>query len=306
MALSFGCISIYHVALRRCLPNEMQGKSARKDPLFLARDEVPDLAAAKETIRLLDAQIKRLTRGEKLRQREVVVFERKLRDFAVDLEFALELERRRSAELEQAYYDMVLRLTRASVYKDNETGAHIQRVSYYARIIARHIGWSEADQELIFRAAPMHDVGKIAIPDALIRKRGSLDGEDRKIMESHTLRGSQLLEGSNSRLLEMARDIAVTHHEHWDGTGYPRRLQGNQIPIVGRIIMLGDNYDALRSQRSYKKSFPHEKACRIILEGDARTRPEHFDPQLLEVFRVVHPEFKEVFERFELEQPPIL
>jgi len=271
----------------------------------LARDEVTDLPAAKETIRLLEKQIKCLTRGEKLRQREVVVFERKLRDFAVDLEFALELERRRSAELEQAYYDMVLRLTRASVYKDNETGAHIQRVSYYARIIARHIGWSDADQELIFRAAPMHDVGKIAIPDALIRKRGSLDGEDRKIMESHTLRGCQLLEGSNSRLLEMARDIAVTHHEHWDGSGYPRRLQGNQIPIVGRIVMLGDNYDALRSQRSYKKSFPHEKACRIILEGDARTRPEHFDPQLLEVFRLVHPEFNEVFERFELEDSAI-
>ena len=272
----------------------------------MAREEVTDLAAAKETIRLLEAQIKSLTRGEKLRQREAVGFERKLRDFAVDLEFALELERSRSAELEQAYYDMVLRLTRASVYKDNETGAHIQRVSYYARIVARQIGWSEADQELIFRAAPMHDVGKIAIPDFLIRKRGSLNGDDRKLMESHTLRGAQLLEGSNSRLLEMARDIAVTHHEHWDGSGYPRRLQGNQIPIAGRIVMLADNYDALRSQRSYKKSFPHEKACRIILEGDARTRPEHFDPQLLDVFRVVHPEFKEVFERFELEAPTIL
>ncbi len=269
-------------------------------------EEVTDLLAAKETIRLLEAQIKSLTRGEKLRRREVVVFERKLREIAVDLEFALELERRRSAELEQAYYDMVLRLTRASIYKDNETGAHIQRVSHYARIIARQIGWSKADQELIFRAAPMHDVGKIAIPDALIRKRGSLGCEDRKIMESHTLRGSQILEGSSSRLLEMARDIAVTHHEHWDGTGYPSRLQGNEIPIVGRIVMLCDNYDALRSQRSYKKSFPHEKACRIILEGDARTRPEHFDPQLLEVFRIVHPEFKEVFERFELEEPTIL
>ena len=124
-------------------------------------------------------------------------------------------------------------------------------------------------------------------------------------MESHTLRGAQLLEGSNSRLLEMACDIAVTHHEHWDGSGYPRRLHGNQIPIVGRIVMLGDNYDALRSQRSYKKSFPHEKVCRIILEGDARTRPEHFDPQLLEVFRVIHPEFEEVFERFEHEDPAI-
>ena len=271
----------------------------------MASEQPPDLADAKGKIRLLEAQIKTLTREKQRSLREAALFERKLRNFAVDLEFALELERRRSAELERAYYDMVLRLTRASVYKDNETGAHIQRVSYYARIIARHIGWSEADQELIFRAAPMHDVGKIALPDALIRKQGSLDVEERKIMESHTLRGAELLEGSNSRLLEMACDIAVTHHEHWDGSGYPRRLHGNQIPIVGRIVMLGDNYDALRSQRSYKKSFPHEKVCRIILEGDARTRPEHFDPQLLEVFRVIHPEFEEVFERFEHEDPAI-
>jgi putative two-component system response regulator len=261
------------------------------------------LAAAQAQVRELETRLKELTRRERARQREVAAVRRKLREFAGDLEFALELERRRASELEQAYYDMVLRLTRASVYKDNETGAHIQRVSYYARIIARTLGWNEVDQELIFRAAPMHDVGKIAIPDALIRKRGRLGTEDRRIMESHTLIGAQLLEGSNSRLLEMARDIAVTHHEHWDGTGYPRRLQGNQIPIAGRIVMLGDNYDALRSCRSYKTGFSHEKACHIILDGDRRTRPEHFDPQLLEIFRAIHPEFNEIFERFQQEEP---
>jgi putative two-component system response regulator len=260
------------------------------------------LASAQAQIRALELRTKELTRRERARQREVTAVRRKLREFAGDLEFALELERRCASELEQAYYDMVLRLTRASVYKDNETGAHIQRVSFYAKIIARSLGWSEVDQELIFRAAPMHDVGKIAIPDVLIRKRGALGAEDRRIMESHTLIGAQLLEGSNSRLLEMARDIAVTHHEHWDGTGYPRHLQGNQIPIAGRIVMLGDNYDALRSCRSYKKGFTHEKACRIILEGDRRTRPEHFDPQLLDLFRTIHPEFNEIFERFQKEE----
>jgi putative two-component system response regulator len=267
----------------------------------LSQDDA--LAAARAQVRELEAQVKDLTRQERARQREVAAVRRKLHEFAGDLEFALELERRRALELEQAYYDMVLRLTRASVYKDNETGAHIQRVSYYAKIIARSLGWNEVDQELIFRAAPMHDVGKIAIPDALIRKRGRLGMEDRQIMESHTLIGAQLLEGSNSRLLEMARDIAVTHHEHWDGTGYPRRLQGNQIPIAGRIVMLGDNYDALRSRRSYKTGFSHEKACRIILEGDQRTRPEHFDPQLLDLFRTIHGEFNEIFERFQQEEP---
>jgi putative two-component system response regulator len=215
-----------------------------------------------------------------------------------DTSFALELERRRSQELEEAYYDTVLRLTQASVYKDRETGAHIQRVSYYTKILARKLGWSLEDQELIFRAAPMHDVGKIAIPDDLIRKRGLLDGMDREVMQSHTVIGASLLEGSNSRLLAMAREIALTHHEHWDGTGYPHHLAGDQIPISGRIVMLGDHYDALRSRRSYKRGFDHQATCRVILEGDGRTLPSHFDPHLLEIFATAHGEFDAIFEQY--------
>lgn len=215
-----------------------------------------------------------------------------------DAEFSVELERRRALELEEAYYDTVLRLTRASAYKDRETGAHIQRVSHYAKILARHLGWPEETQELISRAAPMHDVGKIAIPDDLIRKHGSLDGGDRAVMESHTLIGASLLEGSNSRLLDMAREIALTHHEHWDGSGYPHRLIGDQIPISGRIVMLGDHYDALRSRRSYKRGFDHASTCRIILEGDGRTLPAHFDPKLLQIFGTAHREFEAVFEQY--------
>lgn len=244
------------------------------------------------------ARIAELEERQDSIRRELSEARRLNRAATIDIGFALELERRRSQELEEAYYDTILRLTRASAYKDRETGAHIQRVSHYARVLSRHLGWSDDDQVLIFRAAPMHDVGKIAIPDDLIRKAGSLDGGDRKVMESHTLIGASLLEGSNSRLLDMAREIALTHHEHWDGSGYPHRLTGEQIPIAGRIVMLSDHYDALRSRRSYKRAIEHEASCRIILDGDGRTLPSHFDPKLLEIFRVAHGEFDTVFEQY--------
>ncbi|MBI2689089.1 MAG: HD domain-containing protein [Acidobacteria bacterium] len=244
------------------------------------------------------ARIDELERRQKSLRRQLREARRASRAAQLDTSFALELERRRSLELEEAYYDTVLRLTRASAYKDQETGAHIQRVSHYAKVLARHLGWADEEQELISRAAPMHDVGKIAIPDDLIRKRGSLDGGDRLVMESHTLIGASLLEGSNSRLLDMAREIALTHHEHWDGSGYPHKLIGDQIPIAGRIVMMSDHYDALRSRRSYKRGIDHEATYRIILEGDGRTLPSHFDPKLLEIFAASHKEFDAVFEQY--------
>ena len=244
------------------------------------------------------ARIAALEKKWDLSQKQLLKARKAGRAARADTEFALELERRRSLELEEAYYDTVLRLTRASAYKDRETGAHIQRVSHYAKILTRQLGWPEEDQELMFRAAPMHDVGKIAIPDDLIRKHGSLDGGDRVVMESHTLIGASLLEGSSSRLLDMAREIALAHHEHWDGSGYPHGLIGDQIPISGRIVMLCDHYDALRSRRSYKRGFDHDATCHIILEGDGRTLPSHFDPHLLEIFANGHGEFETVFEQY--------
>jgi len=143
----------------------------------------------------------------------------------------------------------------------------------------------------------MHDIGKLGVPDAVLHKEGALDGREWEMMKRHCAFGASLLKGSASPLLETAREIALTHHERWDGTGYPQGLRGEEIPISGRIVMLVDQYDALRSQRCYKPPFDHETTRRILLEGDNRTRPEHFDPRLLDAFSALHRELKAIYGR---------
>lgn len=215
--------------------------------------------------------------------------------YAKDLKLALQAEQLKNVQLEQSYADTILRLARASRYKDEETGGHIERLSHYARMLAHLIGWEQSEAQRLFTVAPMHDVGKIGIPDAVLSKSGPLTEEEWAQVKRHPGIGASLLEGSSSTLLEMARDVAYTHHERWDGTGYPRGLRGKQIPMVGRIVMLCDLYDALRSVRPYKPAFSHKKVCYVMLNGNGRTRPSHFDPELLEVFREYHAEFDRIF-----------
>ena len=215
--------------------------------------------------------------------------------YAKDLKLALEAEQLKNAQLEQSYADTILRLARASRYKDEETGGHIERLSHYARMLAHLIGWEKSEAQRLFTVAPMHDVGKIGIPDAVLSKSGPLTEEEWAQVKRHPSIGASLLDGSPSRLLEMARDVAYTHHERWDGTGYPRGLRGKDIPMAGRIVMLCDLYDALRSVRPYKPAFSHQKVCDVMLNGNGRTRPSHFDPMLLEVFREHHTEFDRIF-----------
>jgi putative two-component system response regulator len=223
--------------------------------------------------------------------------------YAKDLRHALEAEQRKNAELEQAYTDTILRLARASRYKDEETGAHIDRLSHYARAMALYIGWEVPRAQRLFAVAPMHDVGKIGVPDAVLGKQGPLTEEEWQTIRQHPQLGADLLEGSASPLLEMAREVALTHHERWDGSGYPHGLQGDQIPIAGRIVMLCDLYDALRSQRPYKPSYTHRKTCDIMLNGNDRTKPTHFDPALLEAFREMHHEFDGIYSRVREQEP---
>ncbi len=256
----------------------------------------PDQLQAVQTQLLVYAKdLKHLLQKEEKKTHQLKQTHAQLLTYAKDLKHSLDAEQHKNSELEQSYTDTMLRLARASRYKDEETGAHIERLSHYSKTVALHIGWNASRAEGLFAIAPMHDVGKIGVPDAVLGKQGPLTEEEWEAMKQHPLLGASLLSGSASPLLEMAKDVALTHHERWDGSGYPRGLQGKQIPITGRIVMLCDLYDALRSRRPYKPAFPHAKATDIMLNGDERTKPTHFDPSLLEVFREMHHEFDEIY-----------
>ncbi len=219
-----------------------------------------------------------------------------LRLYANDLQISYAAQQRYSAELEASYLDSLTRLVQASCFRDQETGNHIKRLSLYSAAAAAELGWPALECTRIELAAPLHDVGKIAIPDAILLKPGKLTDEERSLMQSHAMTGAQLLEGSKSPVIQMAARIALTHHERWDGGGYPQGLAGEAIPVEGRIVMLGDQYDALRSPRPYKPGFSHERTMRILLEGDGRTMPAHFDPRLLECLERVQLQFRRIYE----------
>ena len=210
-----------------------------------------------------------------------------------------ELVAQRTRQLREGYIDTIYRLTLASEYKDEETGAHIKRISHYTRELALRMGLGNEFADIIFYASPMHDIGKVSIPDAILLKQGPLDKEEWEIIETHPAVGAKILEGSDSPLLKIAADIALCHHERWDGTGYPRGLKGEKIPLAGRITMLVDIYDAIRSTRPYKPPFDHEKTMAIITTGDGRTRPAHFDPDILAVFSEFHNKFNYIYDELQ-------
>ncbi|MGH7536402.1 MAG: HD-GYP domain-containing protein, partial [Gemmatimonadales bacterium] len=177
-------------------------------------------------------------------------------------------------------HEVIVRLARAAEYRDWETGAHIVRVAWYARLIARGLGMSAEEQDVIFRAAPMHDVGKIGVPDHILLKPSGLDEVEFGIMKQHTVIGHGILVGSESNLLQMAADIALSHHERFDGGGYPKGRIGEDIPLSGRIVAVADTYDALTSERPYKSEWPRGLAFAYLQQCSGN----RFDPACVRAF----------------------
>jgi len=202
----------------------------------------------------------------------------------------------RSRQVLNSYRETITTLCRAAGYKDEETGAHVRRISFYTEDIALTLGMNKAFCETIHYASPMHDVGKIAIPDAVLLKPGPLNEHEWDIMKTHAGLGAQLLAGGDSPYLQMGAEIAMNHHERWDGGGYPAGLKGQVIPISARIMNICDQYDALRSKRPYKTALPHDSVVEIITVGDGRTMPSHFDPDVLEAFKRSANRFRDIFE----------
>ena len=206
-------------------------------------------------------------------------------------------ERKESEKvLRDSFVESIDTLMRAAEYRDDETGAHVRRISYYTRVLAEKMGMDEDFCHEIFYASAMHDIGKIGTPDHILLKPGGFTPEEWEIMKTHTIIGGRILAGNSSPYLQMGEEIALAHHERWDGGGYPFGLKGEAIPVAARIMQLADVYDALRSERPYKKAFDHAKSLEIITQGDGRTEPSHFDPDVLAAFVSCAETMSEIFE----------
>lgn len=204
----------------------------------------------------------------------------------------------RTDELQNAYRDTVFTLIRASEHKDEETGFHVRRISHYCYLLAGALKLAPTFCDTIFQASPMHDVGKIGIPDHILLKPGNFNQEEWNIMRTHCALGSNILSDGSSPYTKMGAEIALNHHERWDGSGYPNGLAGEMIPLAARVMQICDVYDALRSKRPYKQAFDHLRTVEIITKGDGRTHPGHFDPAILACFIKEADQFADIYGQY--------
>ena len=209
-----------------------------------------------------------------------------------DLEQTVE---KRSQELKESFEEEISVLMVAAGYKDDEPDDHVRRTSLFTKELSEQMGMRREFSQMIFRSSALHDLGKIGVPDHILSKPGSLLPEEVIIMREHTIIGEKILRPGTSPYIKMGREIALSHHERWDGSGYPHRLKGDQIPISARIMNICDIYDALRSRRPHKEPFDHAKAMEIIRKGDGRVMPRHFDPDIREAFIRAADKMEEIF-----------
>ena len=208
--------------------------------------------------------------------------------------------RKKTKELEEALFqveslsrEIIQHLASVAEFRDKDTGLHTHRISLYTKKIAESMSIPSNFVDILTYASTLHDIGKVGIPDKILQKAGPLTFEEFKIMKSHTTIGYEILHQSSHPVIQMAASIALSHHEKWDGKGYPYGLKGEEIPIEGRILIICDHYDALMSKRPYKSALTHQKVFEIITEGSEKTNPEQFDPYVLKKFIEIAPIFFE-------------
>jgi putative two-component system response regulator len=246
--------------------------------------------------------IKPFTKNEILINVVNALERRRLRLLSQEYERSLEFQvRERTQEVRDREREIIFRLLSATGYRDDETGEHMKRVGLFAAEIARALGWDSRAAENMSLAAPMHDIGKIGIPDRVLRKPGKLDAREFEAIKTHPRIGAGILAGSDVPLLRLAEEIALSHHERWDGSGYPRALSGAAIPESGRIVALVDVYDALTHDRVYRPAFSEEESIAMMAEGRGR----HFDPRVFDCFMDLLPEMRRIREELPDKDHPL-